>query len=81
MLMFESLFYGIKTLIYGIPIGIAMVAAEYYIMRGTFSFGFVLPVPYLVIAVVVLFVLLCVSMAYSFGKVRRENILDGLRTE
>ena len=81
MLIFESLFYGIKTLLYGLPIGIAVIAWEYYMMRGQFTFKFSLPVPYILAAVVMLIIVVTVSMAYSFRKVRRENILDGLRTE
>ncbi len=81
MLIFESLFYGIKTLLYGLPIGIAVIAWEYYMMRDQFTFKFSLPVPYILAAVVMLIIVVTVSMAYSFRKVRRENILDGLRTE
>ena len=81
MLVFESLFYGIKTLLYGIPIGLAVIVWEYRMMSRQFAFKFALPVPYFIAAVLVLIVVVSVSMAYSFGKVRKENILDGLRTE
>lgn len=81
MLVFESLFYGIKTLLYGIPLGIAVIVWEYRMMREQFYFKFFLPVNYLIAAVIVLVIVVAVSMAYAFGRVRRENILDGLRTE
>lgn len=81
MVLFESLFYGIKTLLYGLPIGIAVIIGEYYMMDTRFSFGFALPIPHILAAIVMLFIVVSVSMAYSFGKIRRENIVDGLRTE
>lgn len=81
MLVFESLFYGLKALLYGLPIGLLVIALENRMTSGRFAMGFVLPVPYLVTAVAVLFVVVGVSMAYSFRKIRKENILDGLRTE
>ena len=81
MLVFESLLYGIKTLIYGIPLSILLILAEFEMMRGTFSFGFFLPLPYYIGAIAALFGVVLLAMAYSFSKARRENILDGLRTE
>lgn len=81
MLVFESLFYGIKTLIYGLPLGVVIMVWEYYMMREQFTFPLKLPFTYLIGAIVVLMLVVSISMAYSFGKVRRENILDGLRTE
>lgn len=81
MLVFESLFYGLKALLYGLPIGLLMIVIENRMISGRFAVGFVLPVPYLVTAVVVLFIVVGVSMAYSFRRIRKENILDGLRTE
>lgn len=81
MLVFESLFYGIKTLIYGIPLSVLLIFMEYEMMRGTFDFPFFLPWPYYLAAILVLMGVVAVAMAYSFSKIRRENILDGLRTE
>ena len=81
MLVFESLLYGIKTLIYGIPLSILLIMAEFEMMRGTFSFEFFLPLGYYIGAIAALFGIVLLAMAYSFSKVRRENILDGLRTE
>ena len=81
MLVFESLFYGIKTLLYGIPLSVLLILMEYNMMRGTFDFPFFLPIPYYIAAIIVLIGVVGIAMAYSFSKIRRENILEGLRTE
>lgn len=81
MLVFESLFYGIKALLYGLPIGLLVVFLEYKLVVGQFDMAFILPMPYIIVAVVVLLIVIGVSMAYSFRRIRKENILDGLRTE
>lgn len=81
MLVFESLFYGIKALLYGLPIGLLVVFMEYKLVIGQFDMAFILPVPYIIVAVIVLLIVIGVSMAYSFRRIRKENILDGLRTE
>ncbi len=81
MLVFESLFYGIKTLLYGIPLSVLLILMEYNMMQGTFDFPFFLPIPYYIAAIIVLIGVVGIAMAYSFSKIRRENILEGLRTE
>ena len=81
MLVYESLFYGLKTLLYGLPIGLFFVWLENKIMSTSFSMGFVIPTAQIVIALILLLVIIGIAMFYSFGKLRKENILDGLRTE
>lgn len=81
MLVYESLFYGLKTLLYGLPIGLFFVWIENKIMSTSFDAGFMMPTAQIVFALILLLVILCIAMFYSFGKLRKENILDGLRTE
>ena len=50
-------------------------------MSTSFSMGFVIPTAQIVIALILLLVIIGIAMFYSFGKLRKENILDGLRTE
>lgn len=51
MLRFESMFYGMKALIWGIPISILIEFLMYGGLSRNFSFGFYLPVVPLVIVV------------------------------
>ena len=81
MIRFESLFYGIKTLLYGLPISFAVMLLLYTALSGSFSFVFSIPWSSVAFAVGSVFLIVGASMLYSGAKVRRENILDGLRTE
>jgi putative ABC transport system permease protein len=43
MLNYESVFYGVKSLVYGLPISIAVMYLIYRSLGYTFSYGFTLP--------------------------------------
>ncbi|WP_438431620.1 ABC transporter permease [Gorillibacterium sp. sgz500922] len=81
MIRFESLFYGIKTLLYGLPISFVVMLLLFKSLSGTFSFVFSIPWTSVLIGIGAVFVIVGASMLYSGSKVRKENILDGLRTE
>ncbi|MGI5911070.1 MAG: ABC transporter permease [Syntrophomonadaceae bacterium] len=81
MLNYESIFYGIKSLVYGLPLSIIVMYLIYRSLGYTFSYGFVLPwasIGYVVIAV---FVIVGAAMLYSSSKVKKENIVDALKQE
>jgi putative ABC transport system permease protein len=79
MLRFESIFYGIKALLYGIPISIGAM----YLMHGGLTYAFVYPfeIPWsnIIIAVISVFLIVGMSMLYSSSKVKKENIIDALK--
>lgn len=81
MLNFECIFYGIKALIYGLPVS----ALFTYLIYRSISFGvdmpFYLPVHSIVISIFSVFFVVFVSMMYSMSKIRNENILDALKNE
>ncbi|WP_040948872.1 FtsX-like permease family protein [Gorillibacterium massiliense] len=81
MIRFESLFYGIKALLYGLPLSFGAMLLLYKALSGSFSFRFTVPWGSVGIAVLAVFLVVGASMLYSGSKVRKENILDGLRTE
>lgn len=81
MLDLECIFYGTKALLYGLPIGILIC----YLMNKGFAnaieFIFALPLKEILIAIVVVYVIVFVTMIYSSRKVKKENIIDVLRDE
>ncbi len=81
MINYESIFYGIKALLYGLPLsGIAMLLL-YRSFTHSFYYDFALPWNSIVIAVAAVFVIVGTSMLYSGAKIKKENILDAMRQE
>jgi putative ABC transport system permease protein len=81
MLNYESLFYGIKSLIYGLPLSVIAMYLIYLSLGYTFSYDFTLPwvnIGYVIIAV---FIIVAIAMLYSSSKVRKENIIDAFKQE
>ncbi len=81
MLNYESIFYGIKALIYGIPLSIAVMYLIYRTLLESFEFGFTLPLTSIGVAIISVFLIVGIAMLYSSSKVRKENIIDALRQE
>ena len=81
MIRFESIFYGLKALLYGIPISIAIALLLYRIQSDVFDTGFSLPWASYAAAIVLIFAIVSMTMYYSSSKVRKENIIDGLKVD
>lgn len=81
MLGFESMFYGMKALFWGIPISILIESLMYGGLSRNFSFGFYVPVIPLVIVVLAIFAIVGFTMLYSASKVKKANIISILTQE
>ncbi len=81
MIRFESIFYGLKALLYGIPISAGISLLLHNIGSEVFEFGFSLPWASYGAAIVLILVIVGATMLYSSSKVRKENIIDALKTE
>ncbi|WP_243299186.1 ABC transporter permease [Bacillus litorisediminis] len=81
MINYESIFYGVKAVLYGIPISIAVMYMIHRSLMGTFSYSFTIPLDSLVYAVSAVFVIVSAAMLYSSAKVKKENIIDALKQE
>ena len=79
MINFESAFYGIKSLAYGLPISLGIMLLLYKQLSGSFEFDFFIPVKGIVIVVIAVFVIVGIAMFYSGAKVKGQNIIDGLK--
>lgn len=81
MMNYESVFYGIKSLLFGLPISLAVMYLIYTALAFKFSYGFVLPWMSILSVIVAVFVIVGSAMLYSSAKVKKENILDALKQE
>lgn len=81
MINYESLFYGIKALLYGLPISFVMMYLIYGVLGNSFEFAFAVPWGSVLAAVVVVFLIVGSTMLYASSKIKRENIIDVLKEE
>ena len=81
MIRFESLFYGLKALMWGLPISVILMLLLNRVMGTTFSFAFRLPWLEMALVSAGIFVVTGITMLYATGKVKKQNIMDGLRSD
>lgn len=81
ILFFESLFFGLKSLLYGIPVSIGINALISNAIGGVFNTGIIIPWNSLIISVIGVFIIVIIAMNYASKKIKKENILEALREE
>ncbi|HEU4326825.1 MAG TPA: FtsX-like permease family protein [Roseiflexaceae bacterium] len=82
MLRYESLFYGLAALLYGLPLGIALSVFIYYqFSSGVSAFAFTLPWGAIVGCVVGILAIVFVTMMISGAMIRNDNIVDTIKDE
>lgn len=81
MLNYECVFYGLKALFYGLPVSIGVTYLIYKSIENGVDMPFYLPTSSIIISILSVFLVVFISMMYSMTKIRKENILDGLKNE
>ncbi|WP_284036974.1 ABC transporter permease [Neobacillus sp. 114] len=81
MIHYESIFYGVKALSYGLPLSVLIMFGIHRSLGNTFEYGFSLPWMNILFVIVVIFLIVGSAMLYSISKIRKENIIDGLKQE
>ncbi|MCI8497345.1 MAG: ABC transporter permease, partial [Clostridiales bacterium] len=81
MIRFESLFYGVKALLYALPISFLILFWMYHTISGGFGFALVIPWGQIGIAVAAVFFVVSITMLYSGHKIKKQNIIDTLKQE
>ncbi|NEW07321.1 ABC transporter permease [Paenibacillus sp. SYP-B3998] len=81
MMNYESIFYGVKSLVFGLPVSFVVMYLIYRAFANKFSYGFTLPWMSILSVIVAVFVIVGSAMLYSGAKVKKENIIDALKQE
>ncbi|WP_086348269.1 ABC transporter permease [Candidatus Enterococcus clewellii] len=81
MMRFECLYYGFKSLLYGLPVAFGITYLIYTSMDLAIDQPFQLPVTSILISICSVFLIVFITMLYSVHKLRKVNIIDALRTE
>lgn len=82
MIRLESLMYGIKSLIIGIPLGgLGVFAIFSAFSRGNVPMSFVFPWKAILISIAAVFIVVWLIMKYSISKVNKQNIIETIRND
>ena len=81
MIKLESVFYGSKSLIIGIPIGIIGSYFVYKAFSEGMDMSYKLPITAIVLSIVFVFLIVGLIMKYSLDKINKQNIIETIRKE
>lgn len=82
MIAYESIIYGLKALLYGLPISLIVIYIFHVVFADIVAFSDIL-IPYnaILISVVAVFVIVFFTMMYATRKIKKANIIDTIREE
>ncbi len=82
MMTFESILYGVKSLLFSLPVSLAMTYLVYLVASDSgYEMAFYVPWDKFIIAIASVFIIVALSMVYSIKKVNKENTVETLRNE
>ena len=82
ILFFESLFFGLKSLIYAIPVGIGITVIIHYALSDMMNNSvIIIPWKAIIISIISVFVIVLLTMMYSTSKIKKHNIIEQIREE
>lgn len=81
MIIFESIYFGIKSLLIGIPIGLFITYLFHKVTNGVVESSLIIPFKSIIIAIIFVFVIILLTMKYATSKIKNENILEAIRED
>ncbi len=81
MINYESLIYGVKSLIIGIPIGLILSYLIYRTMGEIYLTEYKFPIIPIIISIIFVMAIIFITMNYSVRKTKKQNIIETIRKE
>ena len=81
MIRLESIMYGAKSLLIGIPLGILGSYGVYKAFAQGVDVGYMIPYPAIIISIVFVFIIVGITMKYSLNKINKQNIIETIRKD
>lgn len=82
ILFFESLFFGMKSLIFALPVSIGVTVLIHYALADMVSIStIIIPWKAIIISIVSVFIIVLLTMMYSTSKIKKHNIIEQIREE
>ncbi len=81
MINLETLFYGTKSLIYGIILGLIGTFVMYKSFSVKIDSGVYIPINPIIISIIFVFILVFIIMRYELSKINKQNTIETIRKE
>lgn len=81
MIRLESIFYGLKSLIIGLPIGLGLSYLLYKSFNVSMEMQYSIPWIPIGISVLFVFIIVFITMKYSLNKINEQNIIETIRND
>ncbi len=81
MINLETIFYSVKSLFYGIVLGILGSAFVHRAFDIKFESNFIVPFKPIIISIFAVFILVWIIMKYGMKRVNKQNIIETIRND
>lgn len=81
MVMWEGIYLGLKTYLWGIPLSLIVVMLIKTFYPISENEEFIFPYDYLFIALLVIIVVIILTIGYSTRKIGKQNIIETIRED
>lgn len=81
MIMLESAFYGLKAIVFALPVSVAISYAMYVAINSTGVIPFEISLPLYLSVTVVVMLVIGATMLYSVHKLKNDSIVETLKEE
>lgn len=83
MIYLESIYYGLRSLMWGLPLSVLFSFLMYKLMSQTYDVGFRLQLnwAYYLATIIAVFLVIGVALLYSTSKIKHDNIIETLKND
>lgn len=81
MALFESLLYGTRSIIFGLPLALGFSFLIQIAVNQSFDTGLFIPWQAILLAMIVIFIFIILSILYSMHKMKAKTLLESLKSE
>ncbi len=81
MINYESFIYGLKALVFGLPVGVALSYLIYTVTADVYTTSYELPIIPILISIIFVFAIISITMRYAVKKTKNQNIIETIRKE
>ena len=81
MMNYECALYGLKGILYGVPVSCLISWYMHYAMSEGTNMKYIIPWPGILISSASVFLVVFATMLYSMSKIKKDNTIEALRNE
>ena len=81
ILCYESIFFGLKSLLYSLPVSFLIILLIHNNMNNLATSNLIIPWKSIIISIIGIFIITLITMLYSSNKIKKDSILEQIREE